>query len=131
MQINVSQLLKASIGSTRDYEVSETVDLAGGNNRHLHADCRSGVGCGDVGDASCNGVFTRPPTANHDGALRIDWRGLQSGGVICQLSSQCGFRSSNSIDYDHYLSAGVLLRSPTRANLGPFPPPGGLIPCGS
>ena len=29
MQINVSQLLKASIGSIRDYELSEIVDIAG------------------------------------------------------------------------------------------------------
>jgi len=29
MQINVSQLLKASIGSTRNYKVSETVDISG------------------------------------------------------------------------------------------------------
>ena len=32
MQINVSQLLKSPIGSTRDYEVSEIVDIAGGNS---------------------------------------------------------------------------------------------------
>ncbi len=32
MQINVSQLLKASIGARRDYEVSETIDIAGGNS---------------------------------------------------------------------------------------------------
>ena len=31
MQLNVSQLLKASIGSTRDYEVSGTVDIGGGS----------------------------------------------------------------------------------------------------
>jgi len=31
MQINVSQLLKASIGSTRDYEVGEAVDIGGGS----------------------------------------------------------------------------------------------------
>ena len=29
MQINVSQLLKASIGSTRNYKVSEIVDISG------------------------------------------------------------------------------------------------------
>ncbi len=32
MQINVSQLLKESVGSTRDYEVSEAVDIADGNS---------------------------------------------------------------------------------------------------
>jgi len=32
MQINVSQLLKASIGSIRNYEVSEVVDIAGGES---------------------------------------------------------------------------------------------------
>ncbi len=32
MQINVSQQLKASIGSRRSYEVSETINIAGGNN---------------------------------------------------------------------------------------------------
>ncbi|MBA7514714.1 hypothetical protein ES705_06748 [subsurface metagenome] len=32
MQINVSQQLKASIGSTRKYEVSEIVDIAGGDS---------------------------------------------------------------------------------------------------
>ena len=32
MQINVSQQLKASIGSIRDYEVNEIVDIAGGNS---------------------------------------------------------------------------------------------------
>lgn len=32
MQINVSQQLKASMGSTREYEVSEIVDLAGGRS---------------------------------------------------------------------------------------------------
>lgn len=32
MQINVSQQLKASIGSMRDYEVSGIVDIEGGNN---------------------------------------------------------------------------------------------------
>ncbi len=31
MQINVSQLLKASIGTTRDYEVNETIDITGGS----------------------------------------------------------------------------------------------------
>jgi uncharacterized protein len=32
MPINVSQLLKSSIGSIRNYEVSEVVDMAGGDN---------------------------------------------------------------------------------------------------
>jgi len=32
MEINVSQLLKASIGSIRNYEVSELIDIAGGNS---------------------------------------------------------------------------------------------------
>jgi uncharacterized protein len=32
VQINVSQLLKATVGSTRDYEVSESVDIEGGNS---------------------------------------------------------------------------------------------------
>ncbi|MFC2016819.1 DUF177 domain-containing protein [Chloroflexota bacterium] len=32
MQINVSQQLKASIGSIRNYEVSELVDIVGGNS---------------------------------------------------------------------------------------------------
>jgi uncharacterized metal-binding protein YceD (DUF177 family) len=32
MQINVFQQLKASMGSTREYEVSEIVDLAGGRS---------------------------------------------------------------------------------------------------
>ena len=32
MQINVSQQLKASIGSRRSYEVSEIIDIAGGNS---------------------------------------------------------------------------------------------------
>jgi len=32
MQLNVSQLLKASIGSIRNYEVSETVDITGGGS---------------------------------------------------------------------------------------------------
>jgi len=32
MQLNVSQLLKASIGSIRSYEVSETVDITGGGS---------------------------------------------------------------------------------------------------
>ena len=31
MQINVSQLLKESIGTTRDYEVSELIDVTGGD----------------------------------------------------------------------------------------------------
>jgi len=31
MQINVSQLLKEPIGSTREYEVNETIDVAGGD----------------------------------------------------------------------------------------------------
>ena len=32
MQINVSQLLKEPIGATRDYEVNELIDIAGGNS---------------------------------------------------------------------------------------------------
>ncbi|MEE8598965.1 MAG: DUF177 domain-containing protein, partial [Dehalococcoidales bacterium] len=32
MSMNVSQQLKASIGSVRDYEVSEVVDIAGGDS---------------------------------------------------------------------------------------------------
>ncbi len=32
MQINVSQQLKASIGSIRNYEVSEIIDIAGNNS---------------------------------------------------------------------------------------------------
>ena len=32
MQINVSQLLKAPVGATRNYEVTETVDIAGGES---------------------------------------------------------------------------------------------------
>ena len=32
MQINVSQLLKAPLGTTRDYEVSEVIDVAEGGN---------------------------------------------------------------------------------------------------
>ena len=32
MQINVSQLLKEPVGSTRDYEVNEAVDIAGGSS---------------------------------------------------------------------------------------------------
>ncbi len=35
MQINVSQLLKAAIGSIRSYEVSELVDIAGDGNGSL------------------------------------------------------------------------------------------------
>lgn len=34
MQINVSQLLKASIGTTRDYKMSEIIDIAGDGNNH-------------------------------------------------------------------------------------------------
>ncbi len=35
MQINVSQLLRASIGTTRDYKVSEVVDVIGDGNGRL------------------------------------------------------------------------------------------------
>lgn len=35
MQINVSQMLKAPIGTTRDYSISEIVDITGDDNRHL------------------------------------------------------------------------------------------------
>ena len=35
MQINVSQLLQESVGTTRDYQVSEVVDSAGDGNGHL------------------------------------------------------------------------------------------------
>ncbi len=39
MQINVSQLLKAPIGTTRDYEVSEIVDVSGdGNGRKVQGE---------------------------------------------------------------------------------------------
>ena len=33
MQINVSQLLKESIGSTRNYKVSRTIDITGEGNK--------------------------------------------------------------------------------------------------
>ena len=39
MQINVSQQLKATVGSTRDYEVSETLDLEGSNST-VHGNIR-------------------------------------------------------------------------------------------
>ena len=35
MQINVSQLLQATIGATRDYQVSESVDIMGDGNARL------------------------------------------------------------------------------------------------
>jgi len=35
MQINVSQLLQASVGTTRDYDVNEIVDVAGDGNGRL------------------------------------------------------------------------------------------------
>ncbi len=40
MQINVSQLLKAAIGTIRNYEVSELVDIAGNGAGHM--------ACGEV-----------------------------------------------------------------------------------
>ncbi len=41
MQINVSQLLQAPIGTTRNYPVNETVDIAGdGNARPVHGELR-------------------------------------------------------------------------------------------
>lgn len=39
MQINVSQLLKAPLGATRDYKISEIVDIADdGNSRRVQGD---------------------------------------------------------------------------------------------
>jgi len=32
MQINVSQLLKEPIGSTRQHEINETIDVSGGSH---------------------------------------------------------------------------------------------------
>ena len=41
MQINVSQLLQASVGTTRDYDMSEIVDVAGdGNGRLVQGEIR-------------------------------------------------------------------------------------------
>ena len=41
MQINVSQLLQANIGITRDYQVSESVDIMGdGNARQVQGEIR-------------------------------------------------------------------------------------------
>jgi uncharacterized protein len=41
MQINVSQLLKEPIGSTRNYKVSETIDVTGdGNGRKVQGEVR-------------------------------------------------------------------------------------------
>jgi len=62
MQINVSQLLKESIGSTRDYEVSEAVDIIDSNSlvqgevRLTHTDrgiLAKGTLCTEV-EATCS-----------------------------------------------------------------------------
>jgi uncharacterized protein len=40
MDMNVSQLLRDPIGSTRDYHIDELVDITGdGNNRKIQGDC--------------------------------------------------------------------------------------------
>ncbi len=35
MQINVAQLLQATVGTTRDYQISESVDITGDGNARL------------------------------------------------------------------------------------------------
>lgn len=75
MQINVSQLLKASIGTTRKYEVKDIVD-ATDNNRKVEGEVRltrtdRGILVGtilrtevEITCSRCLSLFTRPLTLN-------------------------------------------------------------------
>ncbi len=75
MQINVSQLLKAPIGSTRNYDVTETIDVAGsestvrGESTLLRADrgiLVKGTLCTaiEVTCSRCLSLFSCPLTLN-------------------------------------------------------------------